>query len=173
MKEVIIHIITFSTLFGFIASSQALGNCTPDIIIFILKSNNECIGNTVHQLFLEDELILDLPGLTDDEWIIKTDPNHIFHFSLLTNDDDVDAELISSSLTVTFRPTLVDKKNVFKFSNRFILCKIMDADKPDSLLFPSETNQLFPFYSTENAVSVKLKSSSSLKPFRLKAEKVM
>ena len=49
----------------------------------------------------------------------------------------------------------------------------MDADKPDSQLFPSYTNQLAPFYSTDNAVSIKFKSSSSLKPFRLKAEKVI
>ncbi len=49
----------------------------------------------------------------------------------------------------------------------------MDAAKPDSLLFPSDINQLSPFYSTDNAVSIKFKSSSSLKPFRLRAEKVI
>jgi len=47
-------------------------------------------------------MVLDLSGSINqvDEWLIKTDPNHIFYFSFLTN-NEVDEYLLSSSLTVT------------------------------------------------------------------------
>jgi len=52
---------------------------------------------------LGKEVVLDLPSGSlngVDEWIIETDPNHIFYFTFLAN-DDVDGDLLSSSLTVT------------------------------------------------------------------------
>ncbi len=56
------------------------------------------------KLDLEKELIIDLSGSSSDEWIITTDPNHIFYFSFLTNDentiDEQQKEEIQSSLTV-------------------------------------------------------------------------
>jgi len=49
-------------------------------------------------------MVLDLPSGSlngVDEWIITTDPNHIFYFTFLPINDDVDEDLLSSSLTVT------------------------------------------------------------------------
>lgn len=54
------------------------------------------------------------------------------------------------------------------------LIKIVDVNNPDSLLFPS-INQFSPFYSTDNAVSIKFKPSSPsdmMNGIRLRAEKV-
>jgi len=55
------------------------------------------------QLSLEKELILDLTGSSDDEWIIKTDPNHIFFFSFISTDSayEQQKEALKSSLTVS------------------------------------------------------------------------
>ena len=51
--------------------------------------------------FVEKEaVVLDLSiDQVENEWIIETEPNHIFYFSFLTN-DDVDEQEISSFLTV-------------------------------------------------------------------------
>jgi len=53
---------------------------------------------------VETELILDLSESSDDqqvnEWVIKTDPNHLLYFSFLTVDDTDAAQLIALSLNV-------------------------------------------------------------------------
>jgi len=75
---------------------------TKSLILSFLSTN----WPTTVQLFLEKEMILDLSSGSSinhqkavNEWIIETDPNHIFYFSFLGN-DGVDEKLISSSLTV-------------------------------------------------------------------------
>jgi len=53
---------------------------------------------------LKKEVVLDLSASLNEqlqvkEWMIETDPNHIFYFSFLTN-SDVDEHQITSSLIV-------------------------------------------------------------------------
>lgn len=56
------------------------------------------------EFFVETELILDLSASSEDqrvnEWVIKTDPNHILYFSFLTVDDVDAAQQIALSLNV-------------------------------------------------------------------------
>lgn len=123
----------------------------------------------VPRLYLENELILDLASIeSSEEWIIETDPNHIFYFSFIT-DGQVIKQHISSSLSVSIVPLLFNEQP-------FIVCfsKIVDVNKLGSILFPTsaDTEIVSPFYSTGNAVIINLIRSSSLKGIRLKAQKV-
>ena len=59
-------------------------------------------------------------------------------------------------------------------SENYYFIKISDIDYPETLLFPSDTDGFSPFYSTDNAVSIKFvkPSSSNLNGLRIRAEKV-
>ncbi len=114
MRELLFQLTFVSVLF-LAASTQPtgiLGLITIFIIVdrlqsFLFLSIKQSI---IVQLFLEKEMILDLSSGTSknhqvaavNEWIIETDPNHIFYFSLLAN-ENVDEKLISSSLTVLIK----------------------------------------------------------------------
>jgi len=43
--------------------------------------------------------MIDLSGSSADEWFIATEPNHIFYFSFITN-NDVDEHLVTSPLLI-------------------------------------------------------------------------
>jgi len=68
---------------------------------------------------------------------------------------------------------------VYHFHNTilwsFSPSKIADVNKMDSIIFPASVdnnNNMSPFYSTGNSVSIKLIKPSLLKGLRLKAQKV-
>lgn len=97
-KGTLSRLITFITLFVLITSTQQVPGNYVFVIIYHVKVYYENLHQTVQHLFMESELTLNLSGASN-EWTIKTDPNHIFYFSFLAS-DDIDEELVSSSLTV-------------------------------------------------------------------------